>query len=474
MLDRLPLALLHKGNERDRHIRQHEEREGEHVEHLLARGRVDGIPLDERGEHAEEEHEHNVVEQAEENRRDGACDHDARRHGARRCKHDDDRVEDNRHDGEQHAWCDGHEHVVAGEAGTLGVGEDALRKTRTVVPKHLVKALRPAEALVPGIAEGDRLLVVEHRRRSVGDANALEDAVRGELDVLGEQVPSPAVVLLDNVSGNEKARARHRAARVERKAGLVQELGLAQEPYGIAGGNPVGVIVLGVAVARGRLRAVVEGLVHLAEVVHVEHVVRVEDEIRLVAAVGVLATDDLEAVIERVALANLLGVEALEHSCARLARHVGGVIGAIVGDDEHVDQLCRIVLHLDGVDQITNDRALVAGRNDNGVSMVLFRDELLRLARKHDEHVVQLIGIANGKRDEDAEVEDIHERYLREELVEHQPCPLQLVAARARANFGFAASVRGTSVQTFWIIAALSDLVRLTRGSCSRNAHFRQ
>ena len=67
MLNRLPLALLHEGNERDGHIRQHEEREGEHVEHLLARGRVDGIPLDERGEHAEEEHEHDVVEQAEEN-----------------------------------------------------------------------------------------------------------------------------------------------------------------------------------------------------------------------------------------------------------------------------------------------------------------------------------------------------------------------------------------------------------------------
>lgn len=146
----------------------------------------------------------------------------------------------------------------------------------------------------------------------------------------------------------------------------------------------------------------------------------------------------------------------------------------LVGDDEHVDQLCRVVLHLDGVDQVADDRAFVAGRNDDGVSMVLFRDKLLRLAREHDKHVVELIGIANGKRDEDAEVEDIHKRYLREELVEHQPCPLQLVAARARANFDFAASVRGTSIQTFWIIAALSGFVHLTRESCSRNALFGQ
>lgn len=143
----------------------------------------------------------------------------------------------------------------------------------------------------------------------------------------------------------------------------------------------------------------------------------------------------------------------------------------LVGDDEHVDQLCRVVLHLDGVDQVADDRAFVAGRNDDGVSVVLFRDKLLRLAREHDKHVVELIGIANGKRDEDAEVEDIHKRYLREELVEHQPLPLTTCGRPgARANFDFAASVRGTSVQTFWIIAALSGFVHLTRESCSRNA----
>ena len=161
---------------------------------------------------------------------------------------------------------------------------------------------------------------------------------------------------------------------------LAEEFGLTQEPHGVTGGDPVGIVVLGIAIASGGLRAVVEGLVHLAEVVHVEHVVGIEDEIRLVASVGILAADDLEAVIERITFANLFGVEALEHNRARLARHIGGVVGAVVGDDEHVDQLCRVVLHLDGVDQVADDRAFVAGRNDDGVSMVLFRDKLLRLA----------------------------------------------------------------------------------------------
>ena len=56
------------------------------------------------------------------------------------------------------------------------------------------------------------------------------------------------------------------------------------------------------------------------------------------------------------------------------------VLVNLVGNDIDVDQLCRIVLHLDGVDQVADDRAFVAGRNDDGVSVVLFRDKLLRLA----------------------------------------------------------------------------------------------
>ena len=39
--------------------------------------------------------------------------------------------------------------------------------------EHLVEALGPAEALVPRIAEGDGLLVVEHRRRAVGVFNTI-------------------------------------------------------------------------------------------------------------------------------------------------------------------------------------------------------------------------------------------------------------------------------------------------------------
>ena len=301
----------------------------------------------------------------------------------------------------------------------MRVGEDALDQTPAVLAEHLVEALRPAEALVPRVAEGDGLLVVEDRRGRVGDAHALQDARRGELDVLGEQVPLPAARLLDDVGGDEEARARDGAAGVERQARLVEELGLAQEPHGIAGGDPVGSVVLGVAVARGRLGAGVEGLVHLAEVVHVEDVVGVEDEVGLVALVGVLRADDREAVVERIALAHLLGVVAREDDGARIARDLGGVVRAVVGDDKHVDELGGIVLHLDGMDEVADDRALVARGHHHGEAVVLLGDVLLGLARQDDEHVEKLVGVANGEYREHAEIEDIDERYLREKLIEH-------------------------------------------------------
>ena len=123
--DRLPAALLDERHERDRDIGQHEQREGEHVEHLLARGGADRVPLDERRQDAEHEHEDHVVHQAEADGADRGGDHDAGGHEARRRHGDDDRVEQDRHDGEQHARRDGHQHIVAGEAMALGVGEDA-------------------------------------------------------------------------------------------------------------------------------------------------------------------------------------------------------------------------------------------------------------------------------------------------------------------------------------------------------------
>ena len=116
-------------------------------------------------------------------------------------------------------------------------------------------------------------------------------------------------------------------------------------------------------------------------------------------------------------LAHLLGIETREHDGTGLASDLGSVIGAIVGDDEHVDKLARVVLHLDRVDELADDRAFVARADDGGELVVLLRYKLLGLAGEHHEHVVKLIRIADGERQEDAEVEYVHERDMREELI---------------------------------------------------------
>ena len=67
MADGLPLRLMEQRDQGNRHVRDHEQREREHVANLLARRGVDGIPLDERRDGTQHEHEHHVVGQAEDN-----------------------------------------------------------------------------------------------------------------------------------------------------------------------------------------------------------------------------------------------------------------------------------------------------------------------------------------------------------------------------------------------------------------------
>ena len=239
-------------------------------------------------------------------------------------------------------------------------------------------------------------------------------------------MPLPAAGGLQDVGGDEEARARHGTGGVQREARLVQELRLAQEPHAVAGRDPVAAEVLGVAVGSGGLRTVIEGGVHLAEVVHIQHVVGVEDEERLVIAVGVLLPDGLQAVIERIALPHQLVVAAGEHDGAGLAGHVGRVISAVVGDDEDVDELGGIVLHLDGVDEVGDDRLLIARRHHDRVAVVGARHLLRCPARQHHEHVEKLVGIANSEGKKHAEIEDVNEgqrRHLRCYGIEHLEAP---------------------------------------------------
>ena len=185
------------------------------------------VPFGEGSKHAEDEHEQHEVKQAEEHRREGRSDHGACRYHAEYREQRDGAVEADGNNREQHGGRDGHEHVVARKALALRVGENAFEQFGGIVPKHLIEAFRPTESLVPGVDEGNGLLVVEHSGGAIGDTTAFDNGARGKLDILREQVPFPAAAFFEHAGGNEEARSRNSAARVERQARLAQIFRLA-------------------------------------------------------------------------------------------------------------------------------------------------------------------------------------------------------------------------------------------------------
>ena len=163
------------------------------------------------------------------------------------------------------------------------------------------------------------------------------DVVDGELNVLGQQVEIPAAAVAQDLLREEKARAGDGAARAELHARVVQKLRLAQEPERIAGGDPVVPEVLGVAVARYYLIAFGEDAVHLFDVVFFKHIVRIEDEVAVEGPLGEELVYAVQQIVERIALADIGGVEALKDYGTGLGGDSGRAVGAVVSNDEGRD-----------------------------------------------------------------------------------------------------------------------------------------
>ena len=417
MLNGLPRSLLDQGNQRNRNVGDHEQREGEHVEDLLTRRCMDVVPFGKRGERTEHEHEEREVEEAEEDRGKRRGDHDARRHYAGNAQHGDNRIECNGDDGQQHCRADGHQHVVACEARTLGIGENTLDQLPAIPKEYLVKALCPTEALVPRITECQRLLVVEHSCWGVGNSTATNDRGSGEFDILGEHMVLPAAHLIDDLRADEEARARNCATGSQGKTSLRKVFRLTHEPYGITCGNPVGAVIFRVAVTGRGNRTVVESLVHFAEVVHVKHIVSVEHKVCLVFIFAVVLANAGKTVIKGVTLADMLLVETGEHDGASFLGNGGRIISAVIGNNKDVDKFLRIVLHANAVNKVANNGIFVSGGNDNRITMILLRCQLRRLLRKRYEYIEDLIHVANREHEKDAEVKNVHKREGRKKLV---------------------------------------------------------
>ena len=257
----------------------------------------------------------------------------------------------------------------------------------------------PAQTLTPGLPEGRRLLVIEHRRVAVAYLPAAHHVVDREFNVLGQQEEVPAAALVQHLLREQEARAGDGAARAQLHARVVQELRLAQKPQRIARGYPVVPEVLAVAVARHYLIAVREDLVHLLYIVLLEHVVRVEDEVAVERPLGEELVYLPEQEVERIALADPRGVEALEDYGPGLGRYRRRRIRTVVSHDKgrHEPQVVGLPPH--ALDEVRYDGLLVARRNQHRIPVPPDRLRRLVLYYVGDQYVQKLIGITYDKND---------------------------------------------------------------------------
>ncbi len=411
MVNGLPLHLLDQSGQRDGDVCKHKDGEGKHVQQLLVGGDLDLLPLADDGQRAVEqqaqvEADHRGEGKASGDLQDALGDVG----GLAPAGHAQHHVEGQHHHGQQHAGSHGHEHVVAGPGLAGGLAQEAPGQGSAVIGIDLIESLGPAQALIPGLAEGGGLLVVDDSLVAVADAAALQGAAHGELDVLGEQVVRPAAVLPDDIGVNEEAGAGDVAVGTQEHTGEVEEAGLTQEPDAVAGGDPVGTEVAGIAVAgNGAVVTAVKDLVHLGGEVGVHQIVGVEDH---VAVVGVLALvgQGAEEVIQGVALALLVLVEALIHDGAGVPGNLGGVVGAVIGHHIDIQAVLGVVLIFQRLDQFCDHSRLVAGGDHGGVAVDhrIPVGALAVLAHQADHQIDQLIKIGHGEQHSQKQVKGFY------------------------------------------------------------------
>ena len=111
------------------------------------------------------------------------------------------------------------------------------------------------------------------------------------------------------------------------------------------------------------------------------------------------AEKTVEHPLEREAFALILVIRSLADNGARLARYLGRIVVAVIGNHEYVIKFLRIIKALQVVNQLSNDGALVVRRHDHGKRLLrceylLFfatpqakegNDAIIYRKEKHDE-----------------------------------------------------------------------------------------
>ena len=232
------------------------------------------------------------------------------------------------------------------------------------------------------------------------DPAAVLGGLHLDLDILRQGHGGPAAALAHIGRGDGVARAAHGAVQPQAVLGQLEEA-VGHGVAGVVEPGHVAVLVLRAQVALDQVGlALVQVLaVDLAEHVRVHEVVRIEDHQQVI--ILVIIPQGVESLLQGNRLAGG-GVGAvlvgLDHLRPGRPGHLGGAVGAVVGNDVKIIQLPGIIHPVEVVDDIPDHPFLVVCRNQHqetalGIMILV----ILRLLPETEHRQIQLVRQHDGQ-----------------------------------------------------------------------------
>ena len=284
-------------------------------------------------------------------------------------------------------------------------------QTRYALGKEQFEQSAPhALVALERVGDGGGLILVDDGVGDVLGLDPFEQAVHRELGVVGRGQAVPPAVLADNLGREHHARPAQHLRGVQESAHMAGVAAVADIPQPRNARNDVFGQVLAVGVAARAHDPRVERVVHLRYVVRLHEVIGVELDKKVVSVV--VGHDLLKAVLQRVPRLLVPGivVEMLENDRPGVPGDLGGVVGAVVRHDEHVEQFLRVIGIEKTLHRVADDGRLVARRYDDSHSVFDFGRFVRLFGHPEKEYIQKLC----GKRDGNEPYEDVvyPEQYL--------------------------------------------------------------
>ena len=136
----------------------------------------------------------------------------------------------------------------------------------------------------------------------------------------------------------------------------------------------------------------------------IQQIIRINDDICIIVVIADALFQLIKQIIQRIALADLLFVKAFIDNGAMVARHLRGIVRAVIRNNNRIQKFSWIRLRPNGIQQLTNHTGLISRGNNRRIPIGF--DKRLRvvlsaaladvLSDKHHADISHLIYIQNG------------------------------------------------------------------------------